>query len=173
MLLLVLGWSFLLWYLFYDFSTFSFCVLTCPSLCHLQDVSAPCLVTFFPCPDLFLPLPSPGSECPLLGHFLSMSWHVPPSAISRKWVPLPWSISSCILTLSFLLPSPGSIYPFNLPICPWCTKMFLPLCIFQKVSLSFVSACSLFSHFFTSLHHSCYSTNYNHSPLMYYCYFFF
>jgi len=75
----------------------SFCVLTCLSLCGLQFVSAPCLLGFFLCPDLSLPLWSPESEspclvgfilypdmslpllspegeCPLLGWFLSVSW---------------------------------------------------------------------------------------------------
>jgi len=73
MLLLVLGESFLLYLLFCDLSPFSFCVLTCPSLYGLQFVSAPWLVGFFLCPDLSLPLWSPGSECPLVGWFLSVS----------------------------------------------------------------------------------------------------
>ena len=41
----------------------SFCVLTSPSLCRPQLVSAPRSVGLFPCPDKFLPLPSPGCEC--------------------------------------------------------------------------------------------------------------
>ena len=48
----------------------------CPDLsllCGVQLVSAPCSVTFFPSPDLFCPLLSPVCECPLLGHFLSVS----------------------------------------------------------------------------------------------------
>ena len=74
----------------------SFRVLTSPSLCRLQDVSAPQPVAFFPYPNKSLPLPSPESkrpslvaffscpdkssrfpsperECPSLGRFFSMS----------------------------------------------------------------------------------------------------
>ena len=78
----------------------SFHVLSCPSLCGLQLVSAPHLVGFFLCPDLSL----------LCGLQLVSPWA--------------WSISFQILTLSHLL-SPGSEYPFNLLICFWCTDVFL------------------------------------------------
>src|SRR6266850_1517621 len=59
-----------------------FRVLTCPSVCALQSVSAPRSVGFFPCPDLSVHLCSPGSECPSLGWILSMSCLVCPSALS-------------------------------------------------------------------------------------------
>jgi len=52
----------------------SFCVLTCPSLCGLQKVSAPYSVGFFLYPDMSLPLLSPEGKCPSLGWFLSVSW---------------------------------------------------------------------------------------------------
>jgi hypothetical protein len=52
----------------------SFCILTCSSLCGLQFVSIPYLVTFFLCPDLSIPLQS------------------------RMWVPLTQSLSFHILT---------------------------------------------------------------------------
>ena len=41
----------------------SLCVLTRPSLCRLQLVSAPQSVCFLACPDKFLPLPSPERGC--------------------------------------------------------------------------------------------------------------
>jgi hypothetical protein len=50
----------------------SFHVLTCLSICALQLVSAPYLLGFFLCPDLFIHLHSPGSECPLLTWILSV-----------------------------------------------------------------------------------------------------
>ena len=40
----------------------SFGVLTYPSRCCLQRVSAPRSFEFFPCPDLSLPMPSPASK---------------------------------------------------------------------------------------------------------------
>ena len=48
----------------------SFCVLTSPSLGHLQDVSGPCSVGFFLCSDNPVPLPSPEREWALLSRFL-------------------------------------------------------------------------------------------------------
>ena len=72
LLLVLLGRSFLVYHLFCDFSPSSFCVLKFPSICGLQGVSAPCLVVFFMCPDLSLPLRSPVCECLLLGCFLSV-----------------------------------------------------------------------------------------------------
>jgi len=56
-----------------NLSPFSFHVLTCPSLCRLQGVSVPFSVALHPCSDLALPLWSTVGECPLLGHFLSVS----------------------------------------------------------------------------------------------------
>ena len=40
----------------------SFRVVTSPSLCHFQKVRVHLSVCLFPCPDIFLPLLSPGSE---------------------------------------------------------------------------------------------------------------
>ena len=50
-------------------------LLPCPdkSLCHHQFVSVSQSVTLFPCPDKSLPPPPPGSECPLLYDFHSVS----------------------------------------------------------------------------------------------------
>jgi hypothetical protein len=62
----------------------SFGVLTYPSLCGLQLVSAPRLVGFFRRPDLSLPVWSPVGERTLLCWFLSVSLLVPPCAVSRK-----------------------------------------------------------------------------------------
>ena len=109
-------------------------------------MSSPCLVAFF-CV----------LTCPCLCNLQLVS--APPSVDFLY-----------ILTLS-LLPSPGSKYLFKFLINFWCTNVFLPLCIFQKVNLSFVSACSLHSHFFAFLHCSYYSPNYDHlAPT--YCFFF-
>ena len=47
--------------------------LTWIFLYALQEVSALDSVSFFPCPDKGLPLPCPGSECPSLFWFLSVS----------------------------------------------------------------------------------------------------
>ena len=44
-------------------------VLTWPSLCALQSVSAPRSAAFPPCPDKSLPLPSPERECASVGRF--------------------------------------------------------------------------------------------------------
>ena len=139
------------------------------------------LTLFFLCPDMSLPLWSPVGECPLVGWFLSVSWHVPPSVVSSQWVPLGWLVgwflsvswhvppsvassrwvllgwlvSFCTMALFLCLPSPGSKHAFNLLVYFWCTNMFLPPYISQEVGLSFVFACSLFSHwhFFASVHH--------------------
>jgi len=48
-------------------------LLTHPSLCALQFVSASCPLSFFACPNLCFPLHSPGSECPSLSWFVSVS----------------------------------------------------------------------------------------------------
>ena len=48
-------------------------VLTCPSLCGLQDVSGPWSVGFFPYPDLSLPVRSPESEWASVDWILSVS----------------------------------------------------------------------------------------------------
>jgi hypothetical protein len=61
-----------------------FRVLTCPSLCDLQDVSAPRSLAFFPRPHLSVARRSPGSECPSLARFLSVSSPVCRSALSRE-----------------------------------------------------------------------------------------
>jgi hypothetical protein len=47
----------------------SFAILTCACLYAWQLVSAACLLTFFCCPDLSLPLCPIESECPLLCSF--------------------------------------------------------------------------------------------------------
>jgi hypothetical protein len=48
-----------------------FVVLTFPSLCAQQEVSAPHWQATFHCPDQFLALRSSGGECPSLAGFLS------------------------------------------------------------------------------------------------------
>ena len=45
-------------------------VLTCPSLCGLQEVSEPRSVGFFGCPDLSLPVRSPVGEWASVGRIL-------------------------------------------------------------------------------------------------------
>jgi hypothetical protein len=50
-----------------------FAVVTTRSLCARQDVSAPCSVPLFHCPDDSLALRSKESECPSLAAFISLS----------------------------------------------------------------------------------------------------
>jgi len=79
----------------------SFHVLTCLSICALQDVSAPCSLGFLLCPDLSICLHSSVCECPLLTQIPSMSWLVCPSVLFREWVPLICSLSvSSLLSFS-------------------------------------------------------------------------
>ena len=122
---LVLGQSFLLYLLLYDLSPFSFCVLTCPSYCP-QTVSAPSLVTFFLCPDLSLPPLSSESEFHLLGCLLSVSWLIPPSAMSRMWVPLTWLLSFHVLTCPPLCHIQDVSAPHLVAFFP-CPDLSLPL----------------------------------------------
>jgi hypothetical protein len=69
-------------------------VLTSPSLCHIQRVSVSYSVSFFPCPDKYLPLLSPESECPLFSHFLFR--------VLTKPHPLPSPARECPLLSCFL-----------------------------------------------------------------------
>ena len=55
-------------------------------------MSSPGLVAFYSCPDMSLLLEY------WLGHFLSISWQVPPSVVLSSWVTLAWSLSFHILT---------------------------------------------------------------------------
>ena len=103
----------------------TFHVATCPSLCALQYVSAPHLVASFLCLDKSLSLWSPGSKCPLLGHFVSMSWQVP-SVVSREWVPLAWSLSFHVLTSPSLCYLQGVSAPSSVASFP-CPDKSLPL----------------------------------------------
>ena len=75
-----------------------FPVLTCPSICTLQFVSVPHLLGFFPCPNLFLPLYSLESECPSFTCFPSfciLTPHLSPliPIHSRLCVPLIFLVS--------------------------------------------------------------------------------
>jgi len=112
-------------------------VLTSPSLYNLQLVSAPCSATFFSCPDASLPLWSPPHEYPSLCCFLFMPRLVPPSAVSRgcpllshflsvSWqvpgVPLAWSLSFHVLTC----PSHQSPDCFFLCLRCFTIGIFLP-----------------------------------------------
>ena len=77
-----------------------FSVLTWPSLCMWQSVSAPCMVCFFQWPYLTLPVRSTVGECPSRGLFLSLFWLDSP-LFSRKWFLLLWLLF-CVLTFFFL-----------------------------------------------------------------------
>jgi len=116
-----------------------FCALTCLSVCALQHVSAPCLLRFFPCPDLSVHLCSPACECPLLTQILSMSWLVHLSVLSRQWVPL-----LCLLYMFSLL-------SFSAPK-PLLSKLSS---FFAKVLLLFYRFISLF-YWHTFSHPFCY-----------------
>ena len=61
-----------------------FYVLTPLFICALQNVSAPCLLGFFLCPNLSAHLCSPESECPLVSFFLNFD----PPPLFRLCVPL-------------------------------------------------------------------------------------
>ena len=121
----------------------SFCVLTCHSRCGVQDVSS-------------------------LARLVSFHILIYPSQCGVQDVSDPLSFDFfCILT-SYLLSSAGSKFLFNVFVYFRCIKRSH----FQKVNLSFLSTCSLRSHFFTSLQHSYYSTSYGHLTPMYCRYFF-
>ena len=124
-----------------------FLVLTSSSLCHLQRVRPPLGHFFFLLPDMYPPLFSSGSECPSRTRFLSVL--ITSLCDLREWVPLPQSVSFCILTSPFL----GTLslwvilyrFFFGLLICP----------LFSVLAESEVFSCifpfSVFSFVFSEL----------------------
>jgi hypothetical protein len=67
-----------------------FHVLTSPFLCAVQGVSAPLSLASFPCPDWPIPLCSPGHECPSLARFLCPDQSIPLCSTGSKWSSLPF-----------------------------------------------------------------------------------
>ena len=105
-----------------------FCFLTCLSICVLQNVSAPCLVGFLLCSNLFclsIHLCSPVSECSLLDWIFYMSWFICLPMLSRMWVTL----------LGFFLYS-------NLSIC-LCSSVGKHLLLAQILSILIVCPSAL------------------------------
>ena len=102
----------------------SFHVLTYPSRFGLQRVSASRSVRFFLCPDLSLPMPSPGSECPLAQ---SDSFHVL-TCLSRYHLQLvcaPCSVGF-FLCLDSSLPTPSSASECSLGRFPSVFSLYPP-----------------------------------------------
>jgi hypothetical protein len=65
-------------------SSVSFSVLTWPSLCPQQDVSAPYVLSFFQYPDFNPPCSLNSLWVPLCAQFLSVSWLDPPCVLNSK-----------------------------------------------------------------------------------------
>jgi hypothetical protein len=90
------------------------------TLYSLQGVSVSHSLTFFCCPVLTSPLCSLVCKWPSLAHFLLLSWLVPSSVLSRKWVPLPHLLSFIVLICPSLCTLQELSAPFSLTFvhCP-------------------------------------------------------
>jgi len=141
--------------------------------CGLQFVSTPCLLAFFACPDKSLSLCPPGCECPSWSFFPSVSWQVTLCVVLREWVPLASSLSFGVLTNPFLgtfqfvrAPSSSFIPPFF-----WFANVFPPLCACRKWKfLSYFPFFVVLIYLF-SPNCSWYSTNWDRFTPMY-CHYF-
>ena len=118
----------------------SFGVLTCPSLCALQQVSAPCLLALFFSLNLSLPLCFPVCECPSPACFFIVLNC--PSLCALQEVSAPCSLTHFFsLNLSFSLHSLASGFPslahFLLLSCPDLTFPLSSLWVALSCKLSF------------------------------------